>query len=137
MQLKISYVYISQWRNQKIVLGGMGSGVPLIPLPIQGVKVSSKPSKWLFDITGRPTRTELERVFCRWIYIYLHSKIFSGPLSHGGRSPPSPHMDPPLISVGWSALNIHRSLSAGDYVRYAMQMNSSFVILNSSFVLEA
>ena len=106
--------------------------------PDSGVKVSSTPSKWLFDITGRPTRTELERVFCRWIYIYLHSKIFSGPLSHGGgRSPPSPHMDPPLISVGWSALNIHRSLSAGDCVRYAMQMNSSFVILNSSFVLEA
>ena len=26
--------------------------MPLIPLPIYGVKMSSKPSKWLFDITG-------------------------------------------------------------------------------------
>jgi len=69
------------------------------------------------------------------LYLLTFKDIFWP--SRGGRSPPSPHMDPPLISVGWSALNIHRSLSAGDYVRYAMQMNSSFVILNSSFVLEA
>ena len=24
----------------------------------------------------RTTRTELERVFCRWIYFHLHTKIF-------------------------------------------------------------
>jgi len=44
--------------------GRWGFGMPLIPVPIEWVKMSSKPSKWLFDVT---TRTELERVFCRWI----------------------------------------------------------------------
>jgi len=33
----------------------------------------------------RTTRTELERVFCRWIYFYFRSKIFSGRLTGGGR----------------------------------------------------
>ena len=37
----------------------------------------------------RTTQTELEKVFCRWIYFHLHSKIFFWP-SYGGRSPPSP-----------------------------------------------
>ena len=35
-------------------------------------------------------RTELDRVFCRWIYFHLRSKIFFWPSYAGGRSPPSP-----------------------------------------------
>jgi len=38
---------------------------------------------------GQPTRTELEIVFCRWIYFHLRSEIFFWP-SYGGQSPP-PH----------------------------------------------
>jgi len=34
--------------------------------------------------------SELERVFCRWIYFHLRSKIFFWPSYGGGRSPPSP-----------------------------------------------
>ena len=36
----------------------------------------------------RPTRTELERVLCRWVYFHLRSKIFSVSLTVGG-SPPA------------------------------------------------
>jgi len=56
--------------------------------------MSSKPSKWLFDIKRRMTWTELERVFCHWIYFHFRSKYISWP-SYGGRSPPSP--PPPWI----------------------------------------
>jgi len=47
-----------------------GSGMPLIPVPIKGGggKMSSKPSKWLFDITGG--RHE-HRFFCRWVYFHF------------------------------------------------------------------
>ena len=46
----------------------------------------------------RTRRTELERVFCRWIYFHLRSKIFSW-LSWGQDDRPNrppPTMDPPL-----------------------------------------
>ena len=48
-------------------------------------------------INRRTTRTELERVFCRWICFHLpvRSWIFFWP-SYGGRSHPPPPRDPPL-----------------------------------------
>jgi len=67
---------------------------------------SSKPARmfqWNADLGGqnvlttlemairhnrRTTRTELERVFCRWIYFHLRSKILSGPLTGGGAIAP-------------------------------------------------
>jgi len=39
--------------------------------------------------------TELERVFWRWIYVQLRSKIFSGPLTGSGKIAPPP-VDRPL-----------------------------------------
>jgi len=55
--------------------------------------MSSKPSKWLFDVTG-----ERERVFCRWIYFHLRSKIFFWPSYGGGDRP----IAPPWIGHWWS-----------------------------------
>jgi len=55
--------------------------------PDLGGKMSSKPSKWLFDIKTWTTWMKLERVFCHWIYFHVRSKIFLWP-SYGGRSPP-------------------------------------------------
>jgi len=55
----------------------------------------------------RTTRTELQRVFCRWIYFYLRSKIFFWPSSAGEEGgaivpiAPPPPMDPSLTDV-WS-----------------------------------
>ena len=43
----------------------------------------------------RATRTELQRVFCRWIYFHSRSKIVSGPLTGGVAPTP---MDPPLFA---------------------------------------
>ena len=57
--------------------------------------MTSKASKWLFDIIGGwYERAKLDRVFCRWIYFHIRSKIFSGPLT--GVREGDPHMDPPL-----------------------------------------
>ena len=50
---------------------------------------------------GQTTRTELERVFRRWIYFHSRSKkIFSGPLTGvgGGNRPHRPPMDPSLFA---------------------------------------
>jgi len=43
----------------------------------------------------RTTRTELQRVFCRWTYFYLPSKYFPG-LLRGVTAPIASSMDPPL-----------------------------------------
>jgi len=63
----------------------------VVPVPIQGVKMSSKPFSWLFDVIVGQHERNMERVFCRWIYFHLRSKIFFC-ISYGGRgrSPPSP-----------------------------------------------
>ena len=58
-----------------------------------------KTFKMAIQHNRRTTRTELERVLCRWIYSHLRLKIFPGPLAAvRGRSPPSPSppIDPPL-----------------------------------------
>ena len=44
--------------------------------PDLGVKISSKTFEMAIRHNRRTTRTELERVFCRWIYFHLRSKIF-------------------------------------------------------------
>jgi len=41
-----------RWEVWHPSLQGCFSGVPLIPVPIYVVKMSSKPSKWLFDTIG-------------------------------------------------------------------------------------
>jgi len=48
----------------------------------------------------RPTQAELERVFFRWIYFHLRSKIFFW-LSYGGKFAPivPTRMDPPLAAL--------------------------------------
>ena len=46
-----------------------------------GVKISSKPSKWLYDIKTRTTWTEL--VFYQWIYFHLRSRNIFMALPHG------------------------------------------------------
>ena len=86
-----------------------------------GVKMSSKPSKWLFDnqYNRRTTRTELESVFCIWMYFHLRSKIFFWP-SYRGWSPPSPPppVDLPLISSHSSRVqlvNASASQPVGSY----------------------
>jgi len=79
--------------------------MPLIPVPISGIKMSSKPSKWLFDmIGGRTTRTELESVFCRWIYFHIRSKIFFWPRfgERGAITPPPPSYG---SAAGWRGLS--------------------------------
>ena len=59
------------------------------------------------------TRTELHRVFCRWIYFHLFWEIFSLMLINiflallrgreGGNRPHSPPVDPPLVRVSLKA----------------------------------
>ena len=71
-----------QWPIQKFMLlgGRRGSGIPLIPVPIEGAKISAmaiRHNRW-------KTQTELERVFCRWIYFHLRSKIYFWPSYWGG-----------------------------------------------------
>jgi len=58
----------------------------------------------------RPTRTELERVFCRWVYFHLRSKIFSVSLTVGGIAPPLPSMDLPLPDPLPSTGNLRRAV---------------------------
>jgi len=50
----------------------------------------SRQNLWNGHLTlQQTTRMELERVFCRWIYFHLCSKIFLWPSCRGeGRSPP-------------------------------------------------
>jgi len=42
-----------RWEVWHPSLQGCFSGMPLIPVPIYGVKMSFKLSKWLLDIVGR------------------------------------------------------------------------------------
>ena len=83
----------------------------------RGVKMSSKPSKWLFNIIGgRRECMELrERVFCLWIYFHLRSKIFSGP--RRAIAPPSfppPDGSATAIAMLNSRQLIKTHLNAGD-----------------------
>jgi len=70
-------------------LQGCFSGMPLIPIPVPiwGVKISQNLRNGYLTRNRRPTRMELERVLCRWIYFHLRSKIFFWSTC-GGRSPP-------------------------------------------------
>ena len=64
----------------------------LIPVRIQGVKMSSKTFEMAIRYNTRTTRMELERVFYRWVYFHLRSKIFSGSLGgRGSDRPIAPH----------------------------------------------
>ena len=67
-----------------------GSGVSLIPVPVFGGQNVLKTFEIAIRLNERPTRTGLERVFCRWIYFRLRSKIFF--------LPPFLPMDPPLVT---------------------------------------
>jgi len=71
------------------------SGMPLIPVPIDlgGSQTVLKTFEMAIRFNRQTTRTELDRVFCRWIYFHLRSKIFfwSSYAGRGvGRSPSSP-----------------------------------------------
>jgi len=68
-------------------LQGCFSVMPLIS-PDLGSQNVLKTYKTAISHNRRTTRTILERLFCRWIYFYLGSKIFLS-LTGGGRSPPS------------------------------------------------
>jgi len=51
---------------------GCFSGMPLIPVPIYGVKMSSKPLKWPFDIIGgRHERNKREFSVAGYIFTYV------------------------------------------------------------------
>ena len=64
------------------------SGMPLIPVPIQGVEMSLKTLEMaIFDIKKRTTRTEFESSVAGWIYFHSRSKIFLWPSQESGRSP--------------------------------------------------
>ena len=63
------------------------SGMPLIPVPIYGVKMTSKPSKWLFEIKRRSAGTELETLQLD-LFSFSFKIIFLALLG-GGRLPPS------------------------------------------------
>ena len=61
-------------------LEGCFSGMPLIPVPIRGIKMSSKPLKWLFDVVGG----RHERVFSVAGFIFAHvQKYIHGPITRG------------------------------------------------------
>jgi len=68
----------------------------LIPVPIQGAKMSSKHSKWLFDITGgRHERNQREFSAAGFIFTYVR-KYFLAFLRAGeeGDRPPWIHHFP-------------------------------------------
>jgi len=71
-------------------LQGCFSGMPLIPVLIFGGQNVLK----IFEMTTRhnrrTTRTELDRVFCRWIYFHLRSKLYSDLLTGALAPLPSP-----------------------------------------------
>jgi len=65
--------------------------MPLIPVPIGGggVRMSSKLSRWLFDITnGRHERNYSEFSVAGFIFTYVRI-YFSGPFTGGDCPPPS------------------------------------------------
>ena len=76
-------------------LQGCFSGMPLMPVPIQTI---TKTFEMANRYNRRTTRTESERVFCRWIYFHLRLKTFFALLRGGGDRPhrPPPSTDPPL-----------------------------------------
>ena len=72
-----------------------------------GGKMSSKPSKWLFNVKGG----RHERIRESFLSLDLFSLKFKNILwpYYGGQSPPSPTMDPSLtgISVRASRIDLH------------------------------
>ena len=72
-------------------LQGCFIGMSLIPSPDLKCRNVLKTFEMAIWHNRRTTWTELEGVFCRWIYFRLRSKIFFLPSYGGGRSPPSPH----------------------------------------------
>jgi len=72
-----------------------------------GGKMSSKPSKWLFNVKGG----RHERIRESFLSLELFSLKFKNILwpYYGGQSPPSPTMDPSLtgISVRASRIDLH------------------------------
>jgi len=78
--------------------GAKGAGMPLIPVLISGVKMSSKPSNWLFDITGgRRRRKQRELFVAGFIFTYVQKYFFLAFVRGGGNRPHCP-LDPPLPS---------------------------------------
>jgi len=100
--------------------------MPLIPVPIYGVRVSANPSKWLFDIIGgRHERNYEEFSVAGFIFTYFQ-KYFSGSLTGG--SPPSPlptPMDPPLVVTCAERLNRMRCRWRQTRVRPSSQFLSA------------
>jgi len=79
-------------------LQGCFSGMPLIPVLMLGVIMSSKPSKWLFDTIGkRHERNWREFSVAGFIFTYV-KKNFSGPLM--GYDRPLPYGSPLLAPRG-------------------------------------
>ena len=73
-------------------LQGCFIGMSLIPSPDLRCRNVLKTFEMAIWHNRRTTWTELEGVFCRWIYFRLRSKIFFLPsYGGGGRSPPSPY----------------------------------------------
>jgi len=65
--------------------------MPLIPVPIYGVRVSANPSKWLFDIIGGRHKQNYEEFsVAGFIFTYVQ-KYFSGSLTGGIASIAPPH----------------------------------------------
>ena len=84
---------IPQWRVQKIVLrdeGGLGCRCYQSRFRGGGVKMFSKPSKWLFDVTdGRADTNGIRESFLSLDLFSLTFRIFLWP-SCGGQSPYRP-----------------------------------------------
>ena len=78
--------------------GQSGCGMLLIPVPMYGVKMSSKPSKWLFDITGgiRESFMSLDLFSLTFKNIFLALLRGRGAIA---LSPPPPTVDPPLLRI--------------------------------------
>jgi len=71
---------MKEWRIEKIVLGKWGGAKGVrdavdTSLHLGGQKVF-KTFEMAIRHNRRPTQTELETVFCRWIYLHLRSEIF-------------------------------------------------------------
>ena len=69
---------MKEWRIQKIVLGKGGAKGARDAVDTShdlGGQNVLKTSEAAIRHNRRPTRTELESVFCRWIYFHLRSNI--------------------------------------------------------------
>ena len=115
-------------------LGGLASKPPRM---FQWDAVDTSPDLWSQSVrkpfkmavrhNRRTTQTKLRRVFCRWIYFHLRSKIFFW-FSYGGGSPPSPlptPMDPPLVVTCAERLNRMRCRWRQTRVRPSSQFLSA------------